>query len=138
MSYDECRRKFLSQILKEYEQGKLKLRNDKKVKKKNQAIAIALSMAQKNCKYTQTDLKQVEEKVMMFLKDDTRKISEKKVPLTNVIETKILIKKYLKNNKKKAKKLYKLLLNRIISAGSKGIKISENIFDELNEINKLI
>lgn len=138
MSYDECRRKFLSQILKEYEQGKLKLRNDKKVKKKNQAIAIALSMAQRNCKYTQKDLKQVEEKVMMFLKEDKRKISEKKVPLTNVIETKMLIKKYIKNDKKKAKKLYKLLLNRIISAGSKGIKITENIFDELNEINKMI
>ena len=49
MSYEKCRKKFLAQILGEYKKGELKMRNDKKVKKKNQAIAIALSMAQRNC-----------------------------------------------------------------------------------------
>jgi len=130
MSYEKCREKFLSQILGEYERGKLKMRNDKKVKKRNQAIAIALSMAQRNCKYTKKDLKEVEDKVMLFLKKDKRKISEKRLPLTNVIETKILIKNYLKMNKKsKAKELYKLLMIRIIDAGKDGINITKNIFD---------
>lgn len=139
MSYEKCREKFLSQILGEYERGKLKMRNDKKVKKRNQAIAIALSMAQRNCKYTKKDLKEVEDKVMMFLKKDKRKISGKRLPLTNVIETKILIKNYLKMNKKsKAKELYKLLMIRIIDAGRDGIDITKNIFDEVSEIKKML
>jgi hypothetical protein len=139
MSYEKCREKFLSQILGEYERGKLKMRNDKKVKKRNQAIAIALSMAQRNCKYTKKDLKEVEDKVMLFLKKDKRKISEKRLPLTNVIETKILIKNYLKMNKKsKAKELYKLLMIRIIDAGKDGINITKNIFDEVYEIKKML
>jgi hypothetical protein len=139
MSYEKCREKFLSQILGEFEKGKLKMINNKKVKNKRQAIAIALSMAQRNCKYSSKDLLEVEEKVMMFLNKDTRKISEKKVPLTNVIETKVLIKKFIKmKNQKKAKKLYKLLLKRVIVAGKGGIKITQNIFEELNDINKLI
>ena len=139
MSYDKCREKFLAQILGEYEKGKLKMRNDKKVKKRNQAIAIALSMAQRNCKYTKKDLREVEEKVMMFLKKDKRKISEKKIPLTNVIETRILIKNYLKMGKKtRAKKLYKLLMLRIIKAEKSGIKISPNILKEVSSIKKSI
>ena len=138
MSYEKCREKFLAQILGEYEKGKLKMRNDKKVKKRNQAIAIALSMAQRNCKYTKKDLREVEEKVMMFLKKDKRKISEKRIPLTNVIETRILIKNYLKMGKKtKAKKLYKLLMLRIIKAEKSGIKIYPNIIKEVESIKKL-
>lgn len=138
MSYEKCREKFLSQILGEYERGQLKMRNDKKVKKRNQAIAIALSMAQRNCKYTRKDLREVEEKVMIFLKEDKRKISEKRVPLTNVIETRILIKNYIKMGKKtKAKNLYKLLMLRIIKAKKNNIKLSPNILKEVTKINKL-
>ena len=139
MSYENCRKKFLSQILGEYKKGKLKMSNNKNVKSKNQAIAIALSMAQRNCKYTKKDLLEVEEKVMVFLKNDKRKIAEKRIPLTNVIETKVLIKNYIKMNKKiKAKNLYKLLMTRIINAKKKKIKISKNIVEEINSIKKLI
>ena len=139
MSYDKCREKFLAQILGEYEKGKLKMRNEKKVKKRNQAIAIALSMAQRNCKYTRKDLREVEEKVMVFLKKDKRKISEKRIPLTNVIETRILIKNYIKIGKQtKAKKLYKLLMLRILKSENLGIKISPNIIKEVSSIKKLI
>ena len=115
------------------------MRNDKKVKKKNQAIAIALSMAQRNCKHTRKDLREVEEKVMNFLKNDKRKISKKRIPLTNVIETRILIKNYIKSNKKsKSKKLYKLLLNRIMKAKKNNIKISLNVIQEVNKIKILL
>lgn len=139
MSYDNCKEKFLSQILGEYKRGELKMRNNKKVKKRSQAIAIALSMAQSNCKYYKRDLKEIEEKVMMFLKKDNRKISEKRIPLTNVIETKILIKNYIKMKKKsKAKSIYKLLMLRIIKAGGNGIKISKNIFQEVIDIQKML
>lgn len=56
-------------------------------------------MAQDKCKYTNKDLKQVETKVNKFLLDDDRKISQSRVPLTNVIETQVLIEKFLKDNK---------------------------------------
>ena len=139
MSYEKCREKFLAQILGEFEKGKLKMANKKKIKKRTQAIAIALSMAQRNCKYTKKDLKEVEEKVMMFLKNDKRKISKKRIPLTNVIETRVLIKNYIKSkNNKKAKLLYKLLMLRIINAKKNNISISKNIFKEIEYIKKLI
>jgi hypothetical protein len=139
MSYNDCRDKFLEDIMKEFKEGKLKLRNGKKVVDRRQAIAIALSMAQSNCKYTKKDLEQVEKKVMMFLKEDTRKISENRVPLTNVIETKVLMKNLIKMGQKlKAHKLYMLLIKRIVKAGTDGIKIDQNIFEEMNEMSKLI
>lgn len=139
MTYEKCREKYLSQILGEFEKNKLKLRNNKIVKNRNQAIAIALSIAQKKCKHSDKELKEVESKVMMFLKKDTRKIAEKKVPLTNVIETKVLIKNFIKlKNNKKAKELYKLLIKRIITAGKDGIDITKNIFEELDDISKIM
>jgi hypothetical protein len=139
MSYNDCRTKFIDKIMKEYKQNKLKLKNGKKVKDSKQAIAIALNMAQRNCKYSKKDMVEIEKKIMIFLKDDDRKISEKKVPLTNVIETRIFIKNLIKKgNKSKAKKIYKLLLKRIIEAGNKGIKIDQNIFEELYTSNKLL
>lgn len=137
MKYETCRYKYMDSTMKEFESGKLKLANNKRVKKRKQAIAIALSLAQRKCKYTDKELKQVEEKVMKFLKSDTRKISKDRVPLTNVIETRILIKNYIKMGKKKrANDLYKLLLKRIIKAGKDGIKITQNIYDELYTLNK--
>lgn len=138
MTYNKCRDTMLEQIMKEFKQGKLKLKNGKKVTDMRQAIAIALNMAQRNCKYTQKDLKDVEKKVMMFLKEDTRKISETRVPLTNVIETKVLIKNLIKmKEKNRAHRLYMLLIKRIVNAGADNIKITQNIFDELKEISKM-
>jgi len=76
---------------------------------------------------------------MMFIKKDNRKISEKKIPLTNIIETKILIKNYIKMKKKsKAKSIYKLLMLRIINAGKKGIPLTKNIFKEVSDIQKML
>lgn len=139
MKYDTCRSKYLETIMKEFESKKLKLRNDKKVTDRKQAIAIALSMAQKKCKYTDKELTDVEKKVMKFLKQDTRKIAEKRIPLTNVIETRVLIQNFNKMGKKsKAHNMYMLLVKRIITAGKKGIKVDKNIFEELDKASKLI
>lgn len=138
MSYNKCRTKYLDEIMKEYKQGNLKLQNGKKVKNSKQAIAIALNIAQRRCKYSKKDIMEVEKKVIMFLKEDNRKISKTRVPLTNVIETRVFIKNLLKKKEKsKAKKIYKLLLQRIINAGKRGIKIDQNIFEELHILQKL-
>ena len=137
MTYEKCRQKYLDKILDEFENKQLKLRNNKKVKDRKQAIAIALSMAQDKCKYTNKDLKQVEIKVNKFLLDDDRKISKSRVPLTNVIETKVMIDKFLKDNKKAKAKKYAFLLNqRIFSAMKNDINISKNIVNIMLDINQ--
>ena len=138
MSYDKCREKYLDDIISKYENKKLKLNNDKLVKDRKQAIAIALSMAQDKCKYTNKDLKQVEEKVNKFLLDDDRKISKSRVPLTNVIETKVMIEKFIKDNKiQKAKKYIFLLNQRIFTAMNNNIKITKNIIKIMMQVNKM-
>ena len=138
MGYDECRQKYLDTILDEFENKKLKMRNNKLVKDRKQAIAIALSMAQDKCKYTKKDLKEVEEKVNMFLLDDDRKISKSRVPLTNVIETMVMIEKFIKDKKiTKAKKYIFLLNQRIFEAMDNNIKISKNIIKIMIKVNQL-
>lgn len=137
MTYEKCRQKYLDKILDEFENKQLKLRNNKKVKDRKQALAIALSMAQDKCKYTNKDLKQVEIKVNKFLLDDDRKISKSRVPLTNVIETQVMIKKFIKDNKKAKAKKYAFLLNqRIFSAMKNDINIPKNIINIMLDINQ--
>ena len=137
MTYEKCRQRYLDKILDEFENKQLKLRNNKKVKDRKQAIAIALSMAQDKCKYTNKDLKQVEIKVNKFLLDDDRKISKSRVPLTNVIETQVMMDKFLKDNKKAKAKKYAFLLNqRIFSAMKNDINIPKNIINIMLDINQ--
>tara|TARA_B100000424_G_C22873718_1_gene465238 strand:- start:379 stop:810 length:432 start_codon:yes stop_codon:yes gene_type:complete len=137
--YKECQEKYMDETMKKYEKKKLIISGKRYVTDRKQAVAIALDTAQRKCKYSSKDYSEMKEKVNMFLYNDDRKISEKKVPLTNVIETKVLIKYYLKNkNKRKAKQLRDDLVKRIVKSGKDGIKISKNIFEELNEIFVLI
>ena len=55
--------------------------------------------------------KRCKDKVKEFLYEYDRKISKSRVPLTNVIETRVLI-----------------------ESGKDGIKITKNIFEEINKI----
>lgn len=138
MGYEECRQKYLDSVLDEFENKKLKMRNNKLIKDRKQAIAIALSMAQDKCKYTNKDLKEVEAKVNMFLLDDKRKISKTRVPLTNVIETMVMIEKFIKDKKiTKAKKYIFLLNQRVFEAMNNNIKISKNIIKIMIKVNNI-
>ena len=123
--------------MKEYENKKLKVAGKRIVKDRKQAIAIALNIAEKNCIYTKNDYKLLKEKVNNFLFNDERKISETKVPLTNVKESIILFEYFLeKNNKINSNKIKNALLIKIIKAGKKGININKNIFIELDKLYK--
>tara|TARA_B100001287_G_C22192875_1_gene304371 strand:- start:73 stop:489 length:417 start_codon:yes stop_codon:yes gene_type:complete len=131
----DCKNKYIDETMKEYESKKLKISGKRIVKDRKQAIAIALNIAERKCKYTTNDYKLLKEKVKKFLFDDDRKISDKKVPLTNVIESRILYEYYIKKKDYKNSKIIKDgLLKRIIDAGRKGIKINKNIFIELNNV----
>ena len=133
--FKNCQNKYVEDTMKEFETQKLKIYGKKIVTNRKQAIAIALNTAEKKCKYTKNDYKLLKEKVNIFLYNDKRKISDSRVPLTNVIETKVLIEYYIKKtNNKKAKKLKNDLIKRIIEAGKDGIPITKNIFKELLEL----
>jgi hypothetical protein len=138
MSYDKCYDKYMEKIMKEFEKKELKMRNNVVVRDRKQAIAIAISMAQHHCIMTPGELKKIEIKVMNFLLEDNRKIAKTRLPLTNVIETRILIKNLLKQkNKTKAMKLEKLLVQRITLAALKQIKINMNVWEELHTIHNM-
>jgi hypothetical protein len=131
----DCKQKYVDETMKEFESRKLKVSGKRIVKDRKQAIAIALNIAERKCKYTTNDYKLLKEKVNDFLFEDDRKISEKKVPLTNVIETRILYEYYIKRKDYKNSKIIREgLLKRIIDAGRKGITINKNIFNELNKL----
>jgi hypothetical protein len=139
MTYDECRKKHVEKIIKEFNQKKLKLRNNTIVRDRKQAIAIALNMALRECIASGTDIKKIEKKIMVFLLEDHRKISQTRIPLTNIIETRILIEHYIKKkNKAKAHSLYMYLVKRITNAGINGIKVNNNIWKELDTIQSYL
>ncbi len=132
--YDKCRSLYIEKIMKEFKLKKLKLRNNKVVTDKKQALAIAINMAMRKCIPNKQDFEKIEKKIMMFLLGKHRKDS---LPLTDVIETRMLIKLHIKN-KKKAQKLYMLLVERITKAALMKIKINNHIWDELNIIQKML
>ena len=125
----------MDETMKEFKEKKLKVSGKRIVKDRKQAVAIGLNTAQRKCKYTKNDYQLIKEKVEEFLYNDERIISKTKVPLTNVIETRILIEYYFnKKETRKANKLKDDLIKRIIESGKDGIKITKNIFVELSKI----
>ena len=133
--FKECQKKYMDETMKEFEQKKLKVSGTRIVKDKKQAVAIGLNTAQRKCQYTKNDYKLIKEKVHDFLYNDDRKISKSRLPLTNVIETRVLF-EYYKNKKenRKANKLKNDLIERVITDGKNGLKISKNIFTELAKL----
>lgn len=133
--FKECQEKYMDETMDKFEKKKLKISGNRIVKDRKQAIAIGLNSAQRKCKYTKKDYSEIKEKVKEFLYDDDRKISDSRVPLTNVIETRVLFDHYIKNDKKsKATRLKNDLMKRIVDAGKNGIKITKNIFQEIDKM----
>ena len=133
--FKDCQKKYMDETMKEFKEKKLKVSGKRIVKDRKQAVAIGLNTAQRKCKYTKNDYQLIKEKVKNFLYNDDRTISKSKVPLTNVIETRVLIEYY--NNKKEKRKANKIkndLLKRIVESGKDGVKITKNIFEEINKI----
>ena len=133
-TYDACMEDNIKKVLHEYKMGTLKLRNNKKVTDRKQAIAIAISISMKECVMSKKDLKYIEKKIMKFLVN-----AKEQIPLTDVMETRILIQMYIKHKDiKKARELLELLIRRITKSGMNGINISSNIWKELNIILRML
>lgn len=96
--YEECKKNIIGQDLRLFKQGNLKLRNKQPVTNRKQAIAIALSMAEKKCKdkKTKTDIRNENMKIRKNL--DKSKYKE---PLnSNRVREAIAKLKELKKEKK--------------------------------------
>ena len=79
--------------MKEFEHEKLKQRDDKIIKDRKQAIAIALTKTEDECHFSPKDYINLEIKVINFLNSNP----SSKIALSRVIETKELIEYYFKN-----------------------------------------
>lgn len=131
-SYKKCKYDIISSVMDEFNDMKLKDRNDKVIKNKNQAIAIALSDVNKECKHTPNEINELIEKVNRDLNDVNKEIN-----LTNINELEKVIE--LLNKKKKYKRIYifnKLLWNKITDTYIKGNQLNENIWKVIKKIIK--
>jgi hypothetical protein len=135
MSYKKCSSKIMEETMKEFEKKQLKLRNDKPVKDRKQAVAIGLSESERKCHYSKEEMQHVKSLVDTFLMNDERKISEDRIPLSNVIQTKHLINNFIEKKKyKEAYKYLSMLTSRTMDATLHNIPLTKNIIKELKDL----
>ena len=103
MSHDKCTSLKVKKVMKEFEKGKLKQKDGKKIKNPKQAVAIGLSKAEKECKISKSEYKQMEKEVILYLKTNVTD----KIVFSRIIEARELIEYYLKKKKLKNVKCLK-------------------------------
>jgi len=134
MSHDKCSKKIIDKTMKDFEKRKLKQRDEKVIKDRKQALAIGLTRVEEECKYSSKEYKEVEKSLNQFLLEEP----SNKIVLSRVIETRQLIEYFYKEkNLKKCKKFEILLWHYIISAVSKNLEVTQNVWKELKAIKKL-
>jgi len=112
-TYENCKTNIIGQDMRLFKQGKLKQRNKSPVKSRKQAIAIALSMAEKKCKDKKTivDVRRENAKIKRKLR------KENKTPLRSS-DVRNIITKLKDLKKKKQSREYRSLkidlLSRIV------------------------
>jgi hypothetical protein len=134
MSHDKCSKKIMDKTMKDFEKRKLKQRDEKVINDRKQALAVGLSRVEDECKYSSKEYKEVEKSLNKFLLEEP----SDKIVLSRVIEARQLIEYFYKEkNFKKCKKFEILLWHYIVSAVSKNIEVSQNVWKELKAIKKL-
>ena len=132
-SYNVCKSDKVSKVMKEFENKELKDRRGKVINNQKQAIAIALNEAQNSCKFNPSDVKNLVDKVNKDLNDKNKKLN-----LSNIIETKNAIEQLNKIGKSKRPLMFKQLLwDKIIDSQRSGESLNSNIWDEIKKIHEL-
>lgn len=120
--YEDCKKNIMHKIVTEYSNKKLKSRNGKPIKNKKQAIAIGLSISEKECKkyFSKEDMKKLQIKVDKFMDKD-------KISYSGILDCI----KYINmlNGKKKNEYEYKLIT--FVLKISKKNEINDKILNEL-------
>ena len=55
MTHDNCSRKIMNETMKNFENNKLKQRDDKVIHNRKQAVAIGLNRVENKCSYTKNE-----------------------------------------------------------------------------------
>ena len=132
-SYDTCKEEIIGDTMREFKKHKLKMRNNKSIIDKKQAIAVALSMVSSQCHYNKKDAELLIEKVNRDLSN-----KDKDIILSNIIETKDAIMYLMKHKKvKKANSLKKLLWDKIINNQNNRKKLTKHMWNEIMKINNI-
>jgi hypothetical protein len=133
-SYKTCKADIVEETMREFKKEKLKTKSKRLITDRNQAIAVALSMAGSQCHYTKADANKLIEKVDRNLNN-----KKKELILSNIIETKDALVYLLKHNRhKKANEYKQLLWDKIIRNESNDKKLSKHMWDEIRKINHII
>ena len=134
--YESCLSKIMDKTMKKYEKGELKDRSNKKITSRKQAVAIGLSISNKECekKFSKDDYKKIEENFYKNIYDDSEnhKISEKKLNYSTVKNGIKLIEYYRSKRKYlKANSIINSMIVKILFEIKKGEKINKLIIDDL-------
>ena len=133
--YEMCKEKKMNKIMKEYENGKLKDRSNKKIKSRKQAVAIGLSISESSCEklFSKHDFQKIEERLFKDLYDSNGKIkyNSKNLSYTSVKSGIKLYEHYKKQKKySKASKIKDDLILRIF-IDLKNNQLSEAIVNDM-------
>lgn len=120
--YETCKTNIIGQDMRLFKQGKLKQRNKQPVTSRKQAIAIALSMAEKKCK---------DKKTLADVRKENKKIRRKLSESLNPVEIRNIIEKLKELKKKKRSREYRTLkidlLSNILMSPSINPEITKDI-----------
>lgn len=120
--YEMCKKNLIHKIMSEYSSGKLKSSSGNKVKSKQQAIAIGLTMSNSKCQhlYSKKDKEKLKKKVDKFL-------DKEKISYSGILD----VKRYIKMLNGKTKTVYKYKLLKFILNISTKQTLPKKISDEI-------
>ena len=127
--YEKCKSDMINKILKEFESNKLKSSSGNKVKTRQQALAIGISMSESKCvKHIDSYyLKRLKTKVDRFLYNDN-KIKKNKVSYSGIVDV-IRYIELSKNNKYKHLLIKRFLLSISINTQQLNNKVSKLLYN---------
>ncbi len=134
--YEVCQSKIVENIMKKFEKDTLKNRSNKTIESKKQAIAIALSISDKECekKFGKDDYKKIEERFQKNIYMDVKnsRLSDKKLSYSTV-KNGIKLIEYYRSKKKyiKANNILNSIIVKILFEIKKGEKVSDLIINDL-------
>lgn len=120
--YETCKTNIIGQDMRLFKQGKLKQRNKQPVTSRKQAIAIALSMAEKKCK---------DKKTVVDIRKENKRIRRKLSESLKPVDIRNIIEKLKELKKKKRSREYRTLkidlLSNILMSPSINPEITKDI-----------
>ena len=133
--YMKCKQKIIDNYMKKFERGELKGANNKIIKNRMQAVAVALSISDKICesKISTKDIAFKEERVDKMLYGKDGKLLSSSLQLSNIKNAIFLMNYYKKKKKtKKLRELREALITRTLLACFEN-NVTKNVQKEIKK-----